>query len=117
MDVLHDQWEGPLAPIAFSRLANRAGRRVGPERLVVGTAIVVASESEASRRPEYKQRRGEREPGGKPRGLTAKPGVRGIAENLRRIERRKIGAEAIVFALKCRPGGVNNEGGKSENYD
>src|SRR4030088_578955 len=50
--VLHDEREGTFAEISFARLAHRAGRRIGPERLVVGAAIVIASESETARRPQ-----------------------------------------------------------------
>ena len=61
MDVLQDQRERVLAAIRLARLADRARRRIGPERLVVGAAVVVAGEAEAARRPEDQQRRRERQ--------------------------------------------------------
>ena len=61
MDVLQDQRERLLTAIALARLADRAGRRVRPERLVVGAAVVVAGEAEAAGRPQNQQRRGKRE--------------------------------------------------------
>src|SRR5215213_6095216 len=42
VDVLHDQWKGSLPEVARSWLADRTVRRISPERLVVGPAIVVA---------------------------------------------------------------------------
>ncbi len=69
MDVLQDQRETNARPVALARLADRAGRRVGPERLVVGAAVVVAGEPEQPRRPEDQQRRRERQPAGPPAGL------------------------------------------------
>src|SRR5687767_6242975 len=50
--VLHDQREGTLAEIRFSRFAHGAGRRIGPERLVIGAAIVITGEPQSARRPE-----------------------------------------------------------------
>src|SRR3981081_4680686 len=50
--VLHDEREGTLTEISFARFAHRAGRRIGPERLVVGAAIVITGESETARRPQ-----------------------------------------------------------------
>ena len=52
VDVVQNQREGILAPVAVARLAHRAGHRVGPERLVVGAAVVVAGEAKAERRPQ-----------------------------------------------------------------
>src|SRR5262245_14004226 len=51
MHVLQDQREGSLAEIRLARLAYRAGERVGPERFIVGAAIVVAREPESARCP------------------------------------------------------------------
>src|SRR5579884_3742436 len=47
MDVLNEQRAEAFAPVALARLTNSAVGRIGPERLVVGTAIVVASHAEA----------------------------------------------------------------------
>ena len=47
MDVLQDERERVLAPVARSRFTDRARRRIGPERLVVRAAVVVAGEAEA----------------------------------------------------------------------
>ena len=68
VDVLEDQRERVLAAVALARLADGAGRRVGPERLVVGAAVVVAGEAEAARRPEDQQRRRKRQRAGPPAG-------------------------------------------------
>ena len=38
--------------IGLARLADGAGGRIGPERLVVGAAIVIAGEAEAAGRPQ-----------------------------------------------------------------
>ena len=62
MDVLQDQRERVLAPVALARLADRAGWRIGPERLVVGAAVVIAGESEERRDRQDEQSRREREP-------------------------------------------------------
>ena len=56
MDVLEDERKRLLAEVLLARLADGAGRRIGPERLVVGAAIVVAGEAEAARRPEDQER-------------------------------------------------------------
>ena len=49
VDVLDDERKRALSAISFSRLADSAARRIGPERLVVCAAIVVAGESESCR--------------------------------------------------------------------
>src|SRR6266516_3568144 len=41
MDILQHQREGALATVGFSRLADSAGRRIGPEGFVIRAAIVV----------------------------------------------------------------------------
>src|SRR5262245_29126350 len=66
VEVLEEEREGALAAIAAARLADRAGRRVGPERLVVGAAVVVAGETEAARSPQDQERGRERHPAGPP---------------------------------------------------
>src|SRR5436190_384780 len=57
VNVLQDQRKGILAPIRFPRFGYGAGRRVGPERFVIGAAIVVAGETKSSRRPKDQERR------------------------------------------------------------
>jgi hypothetical protein len=52
VDVLHDERERSLTPVRLARLADGAARRILPERLVVGAAIVITGEPEAARRPE-----------------------------------------------------------------
>ena len=49
MDVLQDERKRVLAPVARARLADGARRRIGPERLVVRAAVVVAGEPEERR--------------------------------------------------------------------
>ena len=62
VDVLDDEREPALAEILLARLTDRAARRVGPERLVVGAAVVVAGEPEAQR--EDQDEHGARSTGG-----------------------------------------------------
>jgi len=59
MNVLHDQWERTLAPIAFSRLAHCACWRIRPKCLVIGAAIIIAGQPKSTRRPKNQQRGGE----------------------------------------------------------
>ena len=56
MKVLEDQREAALAEIAFARLADGAGGRVGPEGFVVCAAVVVAGEAEEAGYPENEER-------------------------------------------------------------
>src|SRR5260221_7563577 len=51
MDVLDDEREGALAEVGFARFAHGAVDRVGPERLVIGAAIVITGEAESARCP------------------------------------------------------------------
>src|SRR2546423_12978771 len=53
MDILHDEREGSLAEISFARLANGAGGRIGPERFVIRSAVVVTRQPKSARRPQY----------------------------------------------------------------
>src|SRR5262245_58085602 len=46
VNVLENEREVPLAEVAVARLAYGAVRRVRPERLVIGAAVVVAGEPE-----------------------------------------------------------------------
>jgi hypothetical protein len=50
--VLEDQREAALTEVLLARLADRAGRGVGPECLVVCASIVVAGDAKAAGRPE-----------------------------------------------------------------
>ena len=74
--VLQDQRKAALAEIGFARLAYRARRRIGPERLVVRTAVVVAGEPEQAGNPEDQQRGREGQEIRKPRRLRTEPGMR-----------------------------------------
>src|SRR5213083_976442 len=56
MDVLENQRERALPSVMFSRLAYGARRRIRPERLIVGSAVVVAGQSKSAGRPENDQR-------------------------------------------------------------
>src|SRR5206468_3824660 len=69
--VLEDQRKIPLAQIALSRLTHGAVERIGPERLVVRAAIVVARESEQSRKRQDDQRGRERQESWPPARLRA----------------------------------------------
>src|SRR5216684_4072307 len=51
MYVLQNERKGSLAEILLAGLAHRAGWRIGPKRLVVCAAIVVAGDPKSARRP------------------------------------------------------------------
>lgn len=51
MDVLDNEREPVFAAIAFARFADGAGDRVGPHGFVVGSAIVIASETKSAGSP------------------------------------------------------------------
>ena len=51
VDVLNDERERFFAEIFFARLADGAVDRVGPERLVICAAIIIAGETKTARRP------------------------------------------------------------------
>src|SRR3970282_1916296 len=99
MDVLQDQRKRALTPVALAGLADRARWRIRPEGLVVGSSVVIAGQAEAGGRPQSEDRRRPRKPPGPPPGLGSEPTVRRVAEQLRGIEWREIGAEEIVVAL------------------
>src|SRR4029079_1103794 len=88
MDVLENERKGALTPVRLPRLSHGTRRRILPERLVVGAAIVVAGEAEPARGPENQQRGREWERRGPPAGLRTEPGVRSVAEEERRVHRR-----------------------------
>ena len=114
MHVLHDEREGALAKISAARFPDGAGRWIGPESLVVGATVIVTGEPKTARRPEDEKRRRKEEPGGPPKRFRAKPTVRRSAKKLRRIKRRKVGAEIIIFSLERRPGRINDKGAQAE---
>src|SRR2546425_12859798 len=97
-----------FAAVDHPRLAHSARRWIGPEGLVIGAAVVVTGEPESPRRPENQQRRREPQQAGPPRGPGAEPAVGG-AEQLRRIEWRQVGTEAVMVALERRPGRIDDE--------
>ena len=109
VQVLHDERERVLAPVARPRLAHPARRRVVPERLVVGPAVVVAGEPEADRRPQNQERGRERYRARPPARSRPEQAVRRVAEDLGRVERREIRPEVVVLALERRPRGVHDE--------
>src|SRR5215204_1256101 len=51
MNILQNQRKFSFAPVAAPRFADRARRRVCPERLVIRAAIVVTGKSESAGRP------------------------------------------------------------------
>src|SRR5580704_11612994 len=73
MNVLEDERKRVLAPVRGPRLANGAGRGIGPERLVVRTAVVVARQPEEPRDRQDEQRGRERKPGWPRAGPRAEP--------------------------------------------
>jgi len=56
VEVLKNKRKRSFSPIRFAGLAHGTGRRIGPECLVVSTAVVVTSESEAAGYPKNEQR-------------------------------------------------------------
>ena len=103
MEILHDQRKTSLAEIGLARLADGAGGRVGPERLIVGAAIVVTGEAKQAGDPENQQRGRERQKAGEPGRLGTEPGVRRIAEDLRGVERRDVGPVHVVGVSEMPP--------------
>ena len=78
VDILQDQRKGAFAPIGLARFAYGAGRRIGPERFVVGAAVVVAGDAKTAGGPE--DQHGGGDPGGHPGGFCAEPGLPGRPE-------------------------------------
>ena len=64
VNVLNDQREIFFAQIRFARFADGAVDRVGPERLVIRAAIIIAGETETGRNPQNQKCRRERQPAG-----------------------------------------------------
>src|SRR5205814_2121183 len=69
--ILNQQRPLALAPVGLARLAHSAGNRIGPEALVVSTAIVVAGKAESEWRPQDEPRCRIRDQGRPPRGSIA----------------------------------------------
>src|SRR4029450_5090634 len=109
MHILHDERERMLAPVTLTRLSHRARWRIGPKRFVVSAAIIITGEPEATRCPKNKKRRRKDEPGGPPCRLRSKPTVWRITKQFGRIKRRNVIAKEIIFSLKRRPRGVDDE--------
>jgi hypothetical protein len=84
------------------------------QNAVVGAAVVITGQPEEARDREDQQRGRKRQPSRPGRRSRPEPAVRRIAEDLRRIERGEVRSERVVFPLKRRPGGVQDEGRESE---
>ncbi len=117
VDVLEDQRERALAEIRLARLADGARRRIGPERLVVRPAVVIAGEAEAAGRPQDQQRGRKRQGARPPAGLRSEPRVRPLAEEQRRVERRQVRPGLVVSALKGGPRRIHDERGQTEERE
>src|SRR5512141_2542239 len=87
MNVLNDQRKRSLSPVFLPRFSHRTRRGIGPERLVVRAAVVVAGETKpCGKWQDYESRREwqKRRP---PEWFGAKPRRGRIAEQERRVER------------------------------
>src|SRR5262249_16386943 len=71
MHVVQNEREGALAEVLRARLTDGARRRVGPERLVIGAAIVIAGEAKTGGERQNQHRR--RDPQRHPAGRRAEP--------------------------------------------
>src|SRR5262245_25589829 len=109
MDILKNERQFLFAAIALAWFADGARRRIHPERLVIGAAVVVTREPEACGRPENQQGRGVDEPARPPRWIRTQPRVLRIAEQNGRIEGRKVRTILVVLTLERRPGRVDDE--------
>ena len=69
MHILHDERKGALAEVGAARLADGAGRWIGPESLVVGATVIITGEPKTARRPENEERRRKEKPGRPPSGF------------------------------------------------
>src|SRR6185369_10649171 len=67
VDVLDDEGEITFAEVAFARFADGAVGGIGPERLVIRAAIVVAGETKSAGSPEDKEGARENQPMRPPR--------------------------------------------------
>src|SRR5689334_1078607 len=100
MHVLHDQRKRTFTEISFARLANGACGRISPERFVIRASIIVAGQPKSAGRPENEQRGRKQKPTGPPNWFAAKPRVRRVSKNFRRIKRRNVITEKIIASLK-----------------
>ena len=87
VDVLEDERKVAFAKVCRARLAHRAVDGIGPHRLVVRAAIVVAGQAESAGRPEDQERGRERQyswpPGGFAGRTTRAPTCRKVPANRR----------------------------------
>ncbi len=112
MEVLEDERKGSFAEIGLARFADGARRRIRPERFVIRAAVVVAGEAEEAGDPEDEKCGREWQESGVPAGFGTEQRVGRIAEDLRRVKGREIGAESVVRVLECGPVGVDEEAPK-----
>src|SRR3954469_21779425 len=115
--VLEDEREESLPQVAMARFSNRAGQRIGPERFVIGAAIVIAGEAESARRPQNQQRCRKRERARPPPRFRPEPRVMAVAKQQRRIKRRQVRAIFEMVALKGSPCRVDDERGECEKNE
>src|SRR4029077_17967759 len=87
----------------------RACRRIGPKRFVIGAAVVVAGHPEQAWNPENEQRWRKGQKVRIPSRFRAKQGVRGTAEKLGGIKRRKIRTIGVMAVLTRRPVGIEQK--------
>src|ERR1039457_5204021 len=90
VDILDDERKRTFAEKRFTRLTDGAIDRIGPERLVIRAAIIVAGEPKTCRRPQNQE-------GGRESGKPRRPPGRGRTEkrivsdvNFRRMKPRKV---------------------------
>src|SRR3954466_1400347 len=100
MDVLQHEREIALAEIRFAWLADGAPRRISPERLVVGPAVVVAREAEAGGK--WKDQQCWRNCRNEPRRLLH-PRMFGRANKQGRVKRAEVPSVLEVCVLERRP--------------
>src|SRR3982751_2576279 len=109
MRILKDQRECALAEVRFARLAHGAGRRIGPEGLVISTAVVIAREAKQPGDPEDQQRGREGQETWIPRWFRSEPSVGRIAENFGGVKRRDVRAVRVITVLESGPVCINQK--------
>src|SRR4029078_5634031 len=114
--VLKYERKRPFAQIRFSRFTDGARRRIGPERLVVGAAVVIAGEPEAARRPQNEERGRKGQRTGPPRRLRYETRLAAVSKQQRRVEGGEIRAEFEMIALEGGPRRVHDERRKSQEH-
>src|SRR5688500_18836819 len=117
VDVLQDERKRVFAEVLVARFADGARRRIRPERLVIGAAVVIAGESEPAGRPEDQQRGRERQRPRPPSGFGPEPAVWTVAKEERRIKRREIRPELVMLPLKRGPRRIDDERPQSEKRE